>query len=630
MRKLLLSLLPIVFFACSPNSEEMTESTEQTMEQEQKYAHDAHSYSEPNEAVVTHLELDLYVNFDQKVLKGIANYKIEATTNAKKIVFDTWKLDVKGVKDGKGNDLAFEVGEFDPTFGSPLTVELLEGTKTISISYLTDPDAKALQWLSPEQTAGKQMPFLFTQSQAILARSWVPCQDSPGIRFTYAANVQVPKGMLALMSAVNPQEKSEDGKYRFYMEQPIPSYLMAMAAGDIEFAPIGDRTGVYAEPSMLEASSYEFDEMDEMLVAAEELYGAYVWERYDLIVLPPSFPFGGMENPRLTFCTPTIIAGDRSLTALVAHELAHSWSGNLVTNATWDDFWLNEGFTVYFERRIMEAVYGREYSEMLAELGMQDVKGTVERLGHEHGDTHLKLDLEGRDPDEGLTDIAYEKGYFFLRTIEETVGREAFDAFLKSYFNENAFEVMDTEGFLTILNEKLLTSEELQNAVNVKAWVYGPGLPESFPDVNSSRFENVETAVGKWTAGTPSDELNTAEWTTHEWLHFLRNLPSDLSTEKLAELDHAFGFTNSGNNEILAAWFQHTIRNGYSAADSAVEAFLISVGRRKFLTPTYEALIEVDPSKEKARAIYTKARPNYHSVSTGTMDALLDWNEGKS
>lgn len=630
MRKLLFGLLPLAFFACTSSSEETSETADQTMTQEQKYAEDAHSYSEPNSAVVKHLDLDLYVNFDIKKIKGIATYKIETSEGATQIVFDTWKLDVGMVKDGKGNELDFEMGEYDPTFGSPLIVKLGENTKEVSITYMTNPEAKALQWLSPEQTAGKAMPFLFTQSQAILARSWVPCQDSPGIRFTYTANVQVPEGMLALMSAVNPQEKSDDGRYRFYMEQPIPSYLMAMAVGDIEFAPIGDRTGVYAEPSMLEASAYEFDEMDEMLVAAEELYGEYVWERYDLIVLPPSFPFGGMENPRLTFCTPTIIAGDRSLTALVAHELAHSWSGNLVTNATWDDFWLNEGFTVYFERRIMEAVYGREYSEMLAELGMQDVKGTVDRLGHEHGDTHLKLDLDGRDPDEGLTDIAYEKGYFFLRTIEEAVGREKFDAFLKGYFNENAFEVMDTEGFLNILNEKLLVSEELQNAVNVKAWVYGPGLPESFPEVNSSRFDAVESAAEKWIGGTPADELNTAEWTTHEWLHFLRNLPNELSTEKLAELDNAFGFTNSGNNEILAAWFQHTIRNGYTAADPAVEAFLISVGRRKFLTPTYEALIKADPSKEKARAIYAKARPNYHAVSTGTMDALLDWNSENS
>ncbi|MBL0317256.1 MAG: hypothetical protein IPP69_16430 [Flavobacteriales bacterium] len=301
----------------------------------------------------------------------------------------------------------------------------------VEIDYKTSPDAEALLWVEGEK------PFLFTQSQAILARTWVPCQDSPGVRITYNADVTVPSDLMALMSAENPQQKSSDGKYHFKMDQPIPSYLMALAVGDVVFREIGPRTGVYAIPSLADAAANEFSDMQKMVDEAEKLYGSYVWGRYDLLILPPAFPFGGMENPKLTFATPTIIAGDKSLVSLVAHELAHSWSGNLVTNSTWDDFWLNEGFTVYFEQRIMEAVYGRERSEMLATLSRQDLDATIADIStSEHPeDSKLKLALEGRSPDDGMTDIAYNKGYFFLRLIEETVGRERFDKFLKVFYN---------------------------------------------------------------------------------------------------------------------------------------------------------------------------------------------------
>jgi aminopeptidase N len=399
---------------------------------------------------------------------------------------------------------------------------------------------------------------------------------------------------------------------------------MALTVGDLEYKQLGAHTGIYAENSLMEASAYEFAEMEDMLVAAEELYGKYHWEIYDMIILPPSFPFGGMENPRLTFATPTIIAGDRSLTALVAHELAHSWSGNLVTNATWNDFWLNEGFTVYFERRIMESLYGADYAEMLAELGYQDLMHTVEDYMKEgkSEDTHLKLKLDGRDPDDGMSDIAYEKGYFLLRLIEKSVGREKFDAFLKEYFTSNAFQVMTTEAFVEYLKMNLL-SQEFYEELKVDAWIYGPGIPDNCPAPESDRFEKVEAQIKLFADGNKANTLDTSNWTSHEWLHFVRNLPMNLDGEQMAELDKAFGFTQSGNSEVLAAWFQHTIRNNYVVADPVLEAFLIKVGRRKFLTPTYRALKE-SGKLEQARSIYEKARPNYHSVSTQTMDELLE------
>ena len=390
-----------------------------------------------------------------------------------------------------------------------MSIPITPQSKKVSVDYTTSPDASAFLWVEGES------PFLFTQSQAILARTWVPCQDSPGVRFTYSADVEVPSNLMALMSAVNPTEKSQDGRYHFDMAQPIPStslpWRLAMWCSNLWV-----RTGVYATPDLIEAAAYEFAEMEDMLVAAEGLYGKNAWERYDLLVLPAAFPFGGMENPRLTFATPTIIASDRSLVSLVAHELAHSWSGNLVTNATWDDFWLNEGFTVYFEQRIMEAVYGRDISEMLSTLSYQGLVGEVDAIMDANpNDTHLRLHLKDRDPDDGMTAIAYDKGYFFLRLLEETVGRETFDAFLKTYFTTHAFQVMDTDTFLNYLDAHLLVDEALREAVNVPAWVDGPGLPDNCPEVASTRIERTDAALASWVDGT----LATKALPWNDWLY---------------------------------------------------------------------------------------------------------------
>jgi aminopeptidase N len=583
---------------------------------------DIHSFARPEEAVVRHLALELDVDFAQRRLAGSATLTIETQNDARELVLDTHGLTIDRVTLNDGTATTFALGESQPFLGSPLTIAIKPDTTSVKIDYAASPDAAAVQWLTPAQTAGGKDPFLFTQSQAILARSWVPIQDSPGVRMTYEATVRVPRGLMAVMSAENPTELSADGVYHFRMPQAIPSYLLALAVGDLEFRAFSDNSGVWAEKPMIEASHYELVDTPKMIAAAEKIYGPYRWGQYDVLVLPPSFPFGGMENPRLTFATPTILAGDRSLVSLVAHELAHSWSGNLVTNATWSDFWLNEGFTVYFERRIMEEVYGRDYSEMLALLGYQDLEATVAELPAR--DTHLYLDLTGRDPDEAATKLAYEKGYFLLRLIEETVGRAEWDAFLRDYFDRHAFQSMTTTAFMDELREKLLAQHPgAEDQIGVEQWVHTPGIPVNVPQVHSDAFKKVEAQVKAFEGGTPASQLMTQHWSTHEWIHFLRHLPKTLNYGQLIDLDEAFHFTDSGNSEILHEWLMNAIDHKYEPAYDALERFLLRQGRRKFLKPLYQKLAETPEGLERARRIYEKARPMYHAVSYRTIDGIL-------
>jgi len=609
--------------SCNTHSENSNEDKSDARTQailNMKRATDHHSYSKPEEAVVTHLEWDANVDFETRIINATANYSIKTSEDAKRILFDIRELDILSVR-VDGIETSFEIGDEQAFIGSPLSIPLSPSSKRVSIAYNTQPGADAFLWVEGSENSN---PFLFTQSQAILARTWIPCQDSPGVRFTYSAQVQVPKDLMALMSAVNPTEKSADGVYTFVMDQPIPSYLLALAVGDVEFRSVGEHTGVYATPDLIDAAEYEFGEMEDLLVAAEGLYGKYAWERYDLLVLPAAFPFGGMENPRLTFATPTIIAGDRSLVSLVAHELAHSWSGNLVTNSTWDDFWLNEGFTVYFEQRIMEAVYGRDISEMLATLSYRGLVDEVsEIMDLNPDDTHLRLHLKGRNPDDGMTAIAYDKGYLFLRMIEENVGREKFDDFLSTYFKKHAFTVMDTDNFIEYIERVLLSDEETRNAVNLTAWIDGAGLPDNCPNVYSERIEKVDNAVAKWAeGGLNTSDIPWSEWLYQERYRFLKSIPASVTVEKLDELNVTFKVSGTGNNEVLFAWLEQSILKQHTASYPRLESFLINVGRRKFLTPLYKALLETGQT-QMAKDIYKKARPNYHSVSTGTMDELL-------
>jgi leukotriene-A4 hydrolase len=592
-------------------------------------AADVHSFARPAEARVTHVALDLRADMQAHELRGTATLTVGRRAGATELVLDTRDLEIEKVTDGGGAVLEHVLGDADPIKGRPLTVKLGDRDGPVVIAYNTRPTAAALQWLAPEQTAGKRQPYLFSQGQAILTRTWIPTQDSPGIRQTYSAKITVPAPLRAVMSAEHVSEpgagSSGETMFEFRMTNPVPPYLIALAIGDIAAKAIGPRTAVYTEPSGLDRAASEFVDLERMVEAAERLAGPYRWGRYDLLVLPPSFPFGGMENPRLTFATPTVIAGDRSLVSLVAHELAHSWSGNLVTNATWSDFWLNEGITTYLEARIMEEVYGKERADMLRVLGRRDLDAEVARLsGPSTRDTILHIDLAGRDPDEGSTDIPYEKGSLFLQTIEAAVGRERFDTFLRSYFDRHAFQSITSAVFLDDVRKNLVAGDaELERRLQLDEWVYKPGVPANAVAVTSPALDRVEAQAKAFASGATAKSMDAGNWSTQEWQHFLDNLSEKLTPAQLQDLDRAYRLTDSGNSEILFLWLRIAIRNNYRPAMPALERFLTGQGRRKFLRPLYEDLMKQDWGQAEARRIYAKARPTYHTVSTSTLDQII-------
>ena len=584
---------------------------------------DVHSLARPLEARTTHIELDWDVDFDLRQIRGSARLELALAKGAKRCVLDTRDLAIESVKDVGGRALEYQLGPRDPVFGSALTVELPAGVDEIVVRYHTTEAGSGLQWLDPKQTAGGRAPYLFSQAQAIHARTMLPCQDSPGVRVTYSATVRVANGLVAVMSAENRSRAGERGVFRFEMQRAIPPYLIAIAVGDLAFRPIGARTGVWAEPSVVDSAAREFEDLESMVDAIESMFGPYRWGRYDVLVLPPSFPFGGMENPCMTFATPTLLAGDKSLVNVIAHELAHSWSGNLVTNATWRDFWLNEGFTVYLERRILERLYGEGCATQDALLGRGDLAQTLAELPA--ADTRLFLELDGRDPDDGLTDIAYEKGCLFLISLERAVGRERFDPFLRAWFDEHAFQPVTTGQFERFVRARLCNADAAQvQALNLDDWINGQGLRSDAPNFDPSVFAQQTAAASAFLSGVKSAaQLDTIDWNTAEWLHFLELLPANTTTAQLADLDGVYALTARTNAEIAATWLEISVRADYAVAYPRLEQFLISIGRRKFLKPLYTALSKTPAGLERANEIYAKARPGYHPIAQGTVDKLL-------
>ena len=590
-----------------------------------------HSFSNVDQIHTKHLSLELDVNFNNKTLYGIARHEMD-NHGSDTAIFDIKALEIQKVTIGRGDEREtdFIIGKNDELLGQPLFVKIKKDTKFINIYYKTTEETEALDWLDPKLTAGRKFPFMYSQGEAILTRSWIPIQDVPSNRITYSADVKVPKDLLAVMSAKNPTNLNPEGKYHFEMKQPIPSYLIAIAVGNLRYVKLGKHSGVYSEPELSEKCRYEFVDMPKMIEAAEKIYGKYQWEQYDIILLPYSFPFGGMENPRLTFANPTLLAGDRSLVSVIAHELAHSWSGNLVTNAAWEDFWLNEGFTVYFENRIMEELYGKEVADMLAIIEFQELESEMNDISHsEHPeDTQLKLKLESRNPDDGMTSIAYVKGAFFLKTLEQKVGRELFDKFLKSYFKKFSFKTITTEDFVNYLNSELLNPNNIE--FNTKEWIYENGIPNNCVKLTSARFDIVNKLADRFAKGEDifktkrkKDKITRDKFNTQEWLTFIRRLPKKMDPAQLKKLDDNLNFKGWGNSEIMTEWYILGINSDYKGIRPEMKRFLYKVGRRKYIAPLYGALIKTPENLLWAKKIFLRANVSYHFVTFSTVYEML-------
>ena len=589
-------------------------------------ARDHASYARPLEARVHHVALDLAVDFNAKRIGGTATLDIDRKPDSKEIILDDKGLEIASITDGEGQALDWKVGAPDETLGAPLAVALRPDTERLVIKYQSVPGAGALQWLTPEQTAGKRKPYLFSQGQAIENRTWIPTQDSPGIRQTWTATVRVPAGLTAVMSApksAEPITQGGESVFSYKMDHSVAPYMIAIAVGDLAFRELGPRTGVWTEPAMLDRAAAELADTEKMVAAAEKLYGPYRWGRYDLLVLPPAFPYGGMENPTLTFLTPTFIAGDKSLVGLVAHELAHSWSGNLVTNATWADSWLNEGFTSYFENRIMEAIYGSKRATQEAALSFDDMEKAFAEEGRNAPITRLNLAAEQAVPDGGATGIIYDKGAVFLRTLEKIVGRDRWDTYLRSYFDRHAFQPMTSARFLADLRQNLVKGDTaLEAKLQLDNWVYRPGLPSNVVRPDPAAFADVDRAVREFAAGGPVPGA-FARWTTAEKLRFLNKLPRRMAAARLDALNEGLRLNEAGNQEVLFAWLDLAVANRYDPALPSLEWFLMSQGRGKFVRPLIQALAKDRTwGRPIAVRIYSKTRPLYHSIVTRDLDEL--------
>jgi leukotriene-A4 hydrolase len=583
-------------------------------------AYDPHSYVKPQQAKIKHIDFKLNVDFPSKAIQGQAVYHLDKTLKGS-LYLDNRKVQIVRIH-ADGKDLDWEMDKQDPIRGQRLHLKRLKGICSFVIDFVTDPQADALQWLSPQQTLGGEHPYLFSQCQAINARSIFPCQDSPSIRFTYSAEVVVPRPMIAVMAAA-PQTIQTEGdlnRCRFEMPQPIPSYLFALAVGNLSSRELGPRCRIYAEAEIVEEAAWEFAETENKLIEAEKMLGPYEWERYDLLVMPPSFPYGGMENPRLTFLTPTVIVGNRSYTHLVTHEMAHSWTGNLITNATWEDFWLNEGWTTYVQMRIDEILQGRDYAQMKIELGRGSMFAAMQRFGMESEHTRLRYDMSGVDPDEVFSSVPYYKGQAFLEKLENAVGRERFDTFISKYIESFKFQSLSTKAFLSFLKAQL---PDAVKAVDVKKWIYKPGFPDDAPQTKSKLIDEVDACVAAYHEGNLPTGDEVRNWNPDQINLFLRRVMGAIPLEHCRHFEKIFDLSNGKDYALLSQYLALAVRSGDEEVLPRIDAYIEQVGRGIFLRPIVQAMAETAWSRDLIRPIVERYRDCHHPLTVRLLERIL-------
>ncbi|XP_047942180.1 leucine aminopeptidase-like [Salvia hispanica] len=604
---------------------------------------DPHSYADSTHPLTTHVSLSFYFDFPSSTIASSALLSL-STPHSGPLILDTRSLSISAVIDPvTAAPIPFTLSSSpDAVLGQSLTLTLSNQSKLLILSK-TSPSSSALQWLSPPQTFNKSYPFVFTQCQAIHARSIFPCQDTPAARIKFAAKLNIPRYLSAVMAAKHVDRRDPsagecggacddsiwcaEGRVveEFVMEQPVPPYLFAFAVGELGFREVGPRTKVYSEavPAVLDAAAREFAGSEEMIKVGEALFGPYEWERFDLLVLPPSFPYGGMENPRMTFLTPTVIKGDSTGAQVVAHELAHSWTGNLITNKNNDHFWLNEGFTTYAERRIVEVVQGKERAILNIGIGWRGLVEQIERFKDRMEFTKLRTNQQGVDPDDVYSEVPYEKGFQFLWRIERQVGRPAFDEFLKKYIANFKFQSIDTDMFLDFLKANI---PGIEDQIDLKVWTDGTGIPPDAMEPASEIYTKIVSLANDFKSGTMPNEDDVAQWGGQEWELYLENLPKSVEASQLAALDERYRLAESKDYEVKVAFLQHAIASRCSSCYNEVEKTLKEVGRMKYLRPLYRALVQGAGKEEEkmfARRVFSEACAGYHPIAKGVVEAIF-------
>jgi len=594
---------------------------------------DPSSFSRPEDHLLVSIHLELGVDFSRHVLSGTAALEFDKKNSAAKtLLLDTRDLAIKKINcKTSGAVLEFSIDKPVSSLGSKLEIQLpgqVADRFGVCIQYETSPNCTALQWLKPEQTAGGKHPYLFSQCQAIHARSLLPCQDTPSVKTPYTAKITCDNALTALMSAVpegsEPHPENKDVRvHSFKQAVPIPSYLIAVVAGALESRQIGPRSKVWSEKEMVDAAAYEFAETEEMIATAEKLLGPYVWGVYDLLVLPPSFPYGGMENPCLTFVTPTLLAGDRSLADVVAHEISHSWTGNLVTNSTWEHFWLNEGHTVFVERKIVGRMRGERSRHLEALGGWKDLQYQVEVFGAEHPYTKLVVDLKGVDPDDAFSSVPYEKGSNLLMYLEQKLGGlEVFEPWLRAYIEKFKYKSLTTDEWKAFLYDFFKDKKAILDEVDWDTWLYSPGMPVIKPKYDSSLADASVSLCERWSKADDSDlKQFTADdlksfnaYQIKEFLAGLLEQPA-LSANKISQMEELYKLNAMKNSEIRFRWLRLCLKAKIKSAVPLALQFVTEQGRMKFVRPIYRDLYNWEDSRGEATENYQKNKSQMHNLT---------------
>nr|XP_020450944.1 leukotriene A-4 hydrolase [Monopterus albus] len=606
------------------------------------------AFSSFTRCVTKHLNLSFHVDFDRHAIRA----KVELTVESLEDRFSTLTLDTRDLKiasvSANGQPARFSLGPKHSFKGTPLDItlpfDISRGQHVIvEVTYETSPSSSALQWLKPEQTAGKNQPYLFSQCQAHHCRSMIPCQDSPSVKHTYYAQVSVPKDLVAVMSAVrdgqevDPQDNSRI-IYRFRQPVPMPSYLIAIVVGALESREIGPRSRVWSEKEFVDKAAFEFSKTETMLKTAEDLAGPYVWGQYDILVLPPSFPYGGMENPCLTFATPTLLAGDKSLSNVIAHEISHSWTGNLVTNKTWEHFWLNEGHTVYLERMIGRCMESEQFRQFKAIGGWKELQDSVNTFGANNPLTNLVPSLQDVNPDDAFSSVPYEKGFTLLYHLEELMGGpEVFMGFVKSYIQLFAYSSVTTEEWKNYLFTYFKDKVDVLNKVDWNAWMFTPGMPPVKPQYDTTLADACITLSQRWIKAKGQDlsSFNKSDvkmLSSHQLIEFLSLLLQEdpLPLAHVKKMQEVYDLNACMNSEIRFRWLRLCVRCKWEEAVPMALKMATEQGRLKFTRPLFREVFNFEKYRDEAVRVFMAHRAAMHPVTSGLVSKDLKVDTSKT